>query len=54
VSANDSATASYEAPRVTVVGNVHQVTLNGKVFAPTNDFSYPTIVTSQFGHLNFS
>jgi len=54
MNANDSATTSYEAPSVTVVGNVHEVTLNGKVFAPTNDYSYPTIVTSTFGHLNFS
>jgi hypothetical protein len=54
VTSNESATTSYEAPSVTVIGNVHEVTLNGKVFAPTNDYSYPTIVTSTFGHLNFS
>jgi hypothetical protein len=54
VHSNESPSASYESPSVTVVGNVHELTLNGKTFSPTNDYSYPTIVTSTFGPLNFS
>jgi hypothetical protein len=45
---------AYKAPQITVVGTLQESTLAGKTFAPTNDFSYPTIVTSTFGPLNFS
>ena len=51
---NRTTPSSYESPRVTVVGTLSDLTLTGKVFAPTNDYSYPTIVTSTFGPLNFS
>jgi hypothetical protein len=47
-------TAPYESPKVTIVGTLQELTLNGKTFSPTNDFTYPTIVTSTFGPLNFS
>jgi hypothetical protein len=46
--------ASYTAPQVTVMGSLHELTLHGKTFSPTNDFSYPAIVTATFGPLNFS
>jgi hypothetical protein len=51
---SNEATRSYESPKVTVVGTLHDLTLAGKTFSPTNDFSYPAIVTSTFGPLNFS
>ena len=50
----ETAAGSYESPSITVIGNVHEVTQNGKVFSPTNDYHYPAIVTSTFGPLNFS
>jgi hypothetical protein len=50
----ETPSVSYEAPKVTVVGSLHELTLNGKVFSPTNDYSYPAIVTETFGPLNFS
>jgi hypothetical protein len=52
--ASTEAKTSYESPTVTVVGTLHELTLAGKTFSPTNDFSYPAIVTSTFGPLNFS
>ena len=51
---NKTTPSSYESPRVTVVGTLSELTLQGKTFSPTNDFTYPTIVTSTFGPLNFS
>jgi hypothetical protein len=44
----------YESPRVTIVGTLDELTLNGKTFAPTNDFTFPTTVTNTFSPLNFS
>jgi hypothetical protein len=44
----------YESPRVIVVGSLQELTLNGKTFAPTNDFTFPTTVTNKFSPLNFS
>lgn len=51
---NESTTGAYESPSITVIGNVHEVTKNGKTFSKTNDYSYPAIITETYGPLNFS
>ena len=50
----ESASSSYESPSITVIGNVHEVTKNGKVFTTTNDYSYPAVIANNFPPLNFS
>jgi hypothetical protein len=54
VDSNTSSAVSYESPSITVVGNVHEVTQNGKTFSKTNDYSYPAVITDTYGPLNFS
>jgi hypothetical protein len=45
--------SSYELPHTTVVGQLQDLTLNGKVLSAINDYSYPHCL-KKYGPLNFS